>query len=34
MLAQTDGWRLANCPDDDIQPPTAEEHEAMVAKYG
>ena len=32
--AVSDGWRLANGAEEKIQPPTDEEHDEMVAKYG
>jgi hypothetical protein len=29
------GWKSANCPEDDaMTPPTDEEHDALMAKYG
>jgi hypothetical protein len=28
------GWKDANCPEESVQPPTAEEHDALVEKYG
>jgi hypothetical protein len=34
FLATRDGWLEANCPPDDKSPPTPEEHDAMLEKYG
>jgi hypothetical protein len=34
FLAVRDGWIAANSPPDALQPPTAEEHDAMIEKYG
>jgi hypothetical protein len=34
FLAVRDGWIEANCPPDTMQPPSPEEHDAMLEKYG
>jgi hypothetical protein len=34
-MAAVDGWKAANCPDDPApSPPSPEEHDAMIEKYG
>jgi len=34
FLAARDGWIAANAPPDQVRPPTPEEHDAMIAKWG
>jgi hypothetical protein len=34
FLAVRDGWVAANSPADTLKPPTPEEHDAMLEKYG
>jgi hypothetical protein len=34
FLAARDGWIKANSADDDRGPPTPEEHDAMIEKWG
>ena len=34
LMAMFDGWKAANCGDGAPPPPTNEEHDALVAKYG
>lgn len=34
LMAAVDGWKSANCPDSGPKPPTGDEHDALVAKYG
>lgn len=33
-MAAVDGWKKANSPEEGPKPPTPEEHDALVAKYG
>ncbi|HEY1878430.1 MAG TPA: hypothetical protein VGG68_00710 [Caulobacteraceae bacterium] len=33
FLAARDGWIRANSMDDDVGPPTPEQHDAMIAKW-
>jgi hypothetical protein len=34
FLAVRDGWIAANSPPPELAPPTPEEHDAMIEKYG
>lgn len=34
FLAARDGYVLANSPPEDMKPPTDEEHDALVQKWG
>jgi hypothetical protein len=34
LRAAVDGWKASNCPEDDPLPPTPDEHDEMIRKYG